>query len=215
MTRDIEVQNPSATVFDDKEAVKQPKRCGRHGKEVERNSDLLMVLQKRKPLLTRIAAPAQTTQVSRDRSFGYDEAQFLYFAMDPRRSPRGIFGSNPLNDFPYFLVNLWPPSTTMRTPPPVQTKTGTVPAHYRFWLHDYQDIAPARPETPEHDPEYSIPGMDHWAWPFSFEDGNLLSKREDLKSDIGPIAEANADYGQDGNNAVSHSVIVITADEPF
>ena len=57
--------------------------------------------------------------------------------------------------------------------------------------------------------------MDHWAWPFSFEDGNLLSKREDLKSDIGPIAEENADYGQDGYNAVSHAITVITADEPF
>ena len=88
MTGDIEVRNPSATVFDHEEAVEQSKRYGGDGKEVERNGDFPVILKKRKPLLPRIAATAYSSQVTRHSPFGDDKAQLLIFAVDPRCSPR-------------------------------------------------------------------------------------------------------------------------------
>jgi hypothetical protein len=153
MPRDIEVQNPAAAVFDHKEAVKQPECHSGHGEEVKGDNCFPMIPQKRKPLLTRITASAGSSQVSRHRSFRYDETQFLNLAVDSRRSPLRVLSRNPLNEFPYLAAD--PRATTPRTgtPTPVETKTGTVPADYRLWFHDQEDIAPSRPQTPKRGPE--------------------------------------------------------------
>jgi hypothetical protein len=45
---------------------------------------------------------------------------------------------------------------------------------------------------------------------FSFEDGHLLAKGEDLKRRIGSAAEENAHRGEDGENAMKHQMIVVT-----
>ena len=44
---------------------------------------------------------------------------------------------------------------------------------------------------------------------FSFEDSDLLAKREDLKSRIGPVAEENANGSEEGENAMSHEMTVV------
>jgi hypothetical protein len=52
--------------------------------------------------------------------------------------------------------------------------------------------------------------MDHRPWPFSFEHCDLLAKRENLQSNIGPAAEEDPNHGQDGENAMKHEITVIT-----
>jgi hypothetical protein len=69
MTGDIEVQDPAAAVFDHEETVKQVEGHSGHCEEVERNNHFSMIPKKRKPLLRRIAAATDSSQVSRHCSF--------------------------------------------------------------------------------------------------------------------------------------------------
>jgi len=44
----------------------------------------------------------------------------------------------------------------------------------------------------------------------SLENSDLLAKREDLKSRIGPVAEENANGCEAGENAMSNEMTVVT-----
>ena len=54
MRRDIEVQNPAASVLDDEETVQHTEGRGRHGEEIEGNDRLAVVVKKCQPFLARI-----------------------------------------------------------------------------------------------------------------------------------------------------------------
>ena len=210
MTGDIEVQNPAAAVFDNEEAVKQAEGNRGYREEVKRNSHFTMILQKGEPLLSRVAAPAHSSKVSSHRSFGYDEAQFLNFALNPRSSPNRVLCRHPLNEISQLLIDPRPTTPGTRTPPPVEMKTGTVPANYGFWFDDDEDIAPAGPEAPKSRPEESVEGMQGWPGPFSFEDSDLLAQGEDLQGGVGSAAKKDADHGEEGENAVRHEITLVT-----
>jgi len=53
MGRDIEVQNPAASVLDDEETVQHTERRGRHGEEIEGDDGLTVVVKKCEPFLGR------------------------------------------------------------------------------------------------------------------------------------------------------------------
>jgi hypothetical protein len=61
-------------------------RQRRHGEEIERDDCVAVVLQECQPPLGSVAASVQAPQIPRDRPFRDDEAEFLQFAMDLRRS---------------------------------------------------------------------------------------------------------------------------------
>src|SRR3982074_2755789 len=77
-------------MFDDKEAVQQPERQRRQGKEIEGHDGLLVVLQKRQPLLTRVASALNSTQIPGDSPLRDSEAELQHLAMDPGRSPARV-----------------------------------------------------------------------------------------------------------------------------
>jgi hypothetical protein len=149
-------------------------------------------------------------QVARHRSFGYEEAWFLNFAVDSRRAPRRVLGRRPFDQILHFRIDSRSTPTRSGAPAPVETKPGAVPADYRFWFHDDANIAPAVPEMPKRRPEESVQGMERWTRPFPFENRGLLAKREDLKSHVGPAAEEDTNHGEDGENAMSHEITLIT-----
>ena len=134
----------------------------------------------------------------------------LNFAVDPRRSPRRVLDRHAFDEIPHFLVDPGPPTSGSGTPAPVEAKTGTVPADDRFRFHDEENLAPAGPETPKSRPEQSVQGTELGAPAFSFEDSDLLAKREDLKSRIGPATEEDVNGGEEGENAMSHEMTVVT-----
>jgi len=161
-------------------------------------------------LLRRIAAAAHPSQVSRHGSLGYSEAQLLDFAVDPRRSPRRILGGHALNEIPHFFSDSRPATSRTGAPAPLEAKTGTMPAGYRFRFHDNENLAPVRPETPKPRPEQAVHGMEKWPGAFSLEDSDLLTKGENFKRRIGPAAEEDANGSEDCENAVSHEKTVVT-----
>src|SRR5215471_14576980 len=136
MTGDIEVQDPAAIVFDHEETAKRPGGNGGNGKEIERDDHFPMVPQKSKPALCRAGATAQPLEISCHRSFGYDKAELLNFAVDSRRSPRRVLDRHAFDEIPHFPVDLRPPTPGSGAPAPIETKTGTVPADDRFRFHD-------------------------------------------------------------------------------
>jgi hypothetical protein len=148
MTRDIEVQDPAAAVFDHEETVKHPEGHGGNGEEVKRNGYFTMIPQERKPMFHGIVVAVYPPQISSHRSFGYNEAQFLNFTVNTWRSPRWVLGRNAFDEISQFLADPWPTAATTGTPAPEETKASTVPANYRFRFHDDENIAPAGPETP-------------------------------------------------------------------
>ena len=52
--------------------------------------------------------------------------------------------------------------------------------------------------------------MDRRPGPLSLEDGNLLTKRENLKGNIGSAAKEDANHGEDGEYATRHEISVTT-----
>jgi hypothetical protein len=50
---------------------------------------------------------------------------------------------------------------------------------------------------PQGEPEAAIPTVQGRSWPFPFEDGELLPKREDLERGIYVRAEEDAECGQE------------------
>jgi hypothetical protein len=74
-------------VFDHEETIKQPEDDGGNGKEIKRDDHFPMVAQKRKPAFRRVSTTVHPSQVLRHRSFGYDKAELLNFAVDSRRPP--------------------------------------------------------------------------------------------------------------------------------
>jgi hypothetical protein len=152
---------------------------------------------------------AHPSEISCHRSFGYDKAELPNFAVDSRRSPRRVLDRHAFNEIPQFPVDLRPAAPGSGAPAPIETKTGTVPADDRFRFHDDENLAPAGPQTPKGRPEQSVEGAERRPRALSFEDSDLLAKREDLKSRIGPVAEENANGGEEGENAMSHEMTVV------
>ena len=52
--------------------------------------------------------------------------------------------------------------------------------------------------------------MDRRPWLLPLENGNLLTKRENLKGNIGSATKENADHGDDDEYATSHETSVTT-----
>jgi hypothetical protein len=160
MTRDIEVQDPAAAVFDHEETVKHPEGHGGNGEEVKRNGYFTMIPQERKPMFHGIVVAVYPPQISSHRSFGYNEAQFLNFTVNTWRSPRWVLGRHAFDEISQLLADPWPTASITGMPAPEETKARTVPANYPFRFHDDQYIAPAGPHTPEHCPEEPIQGRE-------------------------------------------------------
>jgi hypothetical protein len=80
----IEMQDTTAAVLDDEEAVQQLKRDRRNRKKVEGYDCLAVIVEKRKPTLCRIASAAHSPQVLTYSPFGTMNPSFSNGAFDYR-----------------------------------------------------------------------------------------------------------------------------------
>src|SRR6516164_10017940 len=92
MSRHREMENPAAVVRQDQEYVQHLEANGRHREEVDRDHALQLILQERSPRLRRwlrsahhVLAHAGCTDV---------DAEFEQFAVDARRSPKGVVAAH-------------------------------------------------------------------------------------------------------------------------
>ena len=84
-----------------------------------------------------------------------------------------------------------------------------MPADDGLGFHDEQDIAPAWPETAERSPEESIQRVQSRPRPLAFENGDLLSEREDFQGRIAPTAKEDSDGGNEGQDEFQHELTLV------
>jgi hypothetical protein len=106
--------------------------------------------------------------------------------MNPRRTPGWIFSRHPEDQIPKLLPQR--PSSKCfqmpRTPAPIKSKTGAMPADHGFRLDDHQCFLPLRPRQPDHRPEQAIKVTESWLWVFSFESYKLLAESKIFQQNI-------------------------------
>ena len=74
MPRNVEVQDPAGLGLDDEETVPHAKSRTRHGKEIEGDDGLAVVVKKREPFLGWITPAMEAPEIARDGPLGEHEA---------------------------------------------------------------------------------------------------------------------------------------------
>ena len=210
VTRDVEVQDLPASMLDDEETVQQPKGHCRHREEVQSHDDFAVILEKRQPVLRRITAAANASQISGEGPFRDDEAKFEKLTVDLRCAPTGIFFRQASDQGADLLGDLRPAAAQVGPPTPVQPKTGAVPTDDSLRLHDDQDLGPAGPDAAESGPEEPVQGVQRWPRPLALEHGELLSEGEDLEGGLASTADEDAHSSQDRKGELEHEATLIT-----
>jgi hypothetical protein len=117
--------------------------------------------------------------------------------MDLGGSPIRVFFGHATDQGTNLFGDLGPAAVWTGSPAPVEPETGAVPADDGLGFYDEQAIPPAWPETAERSPEESIQRVQYRPWPFTFENGDLLSQCEDFQGRFAPTAEEGSDGGND------------------
>src|SRR5262249_54732472 len=115
---DVEVQDLSTPMLDDEETVQHLERDRRDGEEVECEDCLAMILEKRQPALGWITSAANSPQITGYRPFRGDEAEFLKFSVDLRRSPIRVLLSETLDQGANLGRDFGPTTAGSRAPAP-------------------------------------------------------------------------------------------------
>ena len=82
--------------------------------------------------------------------------------------------------------------------------SGPVPGDHRVGLNDEDHVLPAGPQAAERGPEEPVKEIDWRARPFPFQNCNLLSKGQNLKSGSSAGSENDADGGEERGEKVEH-----------
>lgn len=204
MTSDVEVQDLASPVLDREQTIQQFERDGWYGEKVERDDCLAMVLKEGQPTLPAISAAVHTTEIASYSSFGDLKAEFQKLTVDLGRSPTGIVLRQAADQVAEFLGHLWSARARARSPPPVPAKASPVPRDHCVGLDNEEHVLPAGPEAAQRDPEQPVERIQNRSWPFPFEDGDLLSKRQYLKRSGSATAKKHADGSEECEEKIEH-----------
>jgi hypothetical protein len=144
MPRDVAVQNTSAIMADDEEAVEHGEGDRGNREEVHRGDGFPMVTQKSEPTLGRVWISGGSFHPAGNRSFGNVETEHEKFSVDAGSSPAGILGHHLEDEIPNLFRCL---SSTdgfpgLRNHPPVPTEPGAVPTDHGFGCDDEECLFP-------------------------------------------------------------------------
>ena len=92
MPCDIEVQDASAVVANNEEAVEKTEGDRRNGEEVHGRDGFAMIAEKSQPPPTRFWISGRSLHPAGDASLRYIEAEHQKFAMDAGSTPGGVLG---------------------------------------------------------------------------------------------------------------------------
>ena len=198
MFGDVEVQNASATVANDEEAVEQAEGDGRDGEEIHRRDGFPMVTKKGEPALARSRIPRRSFYPARNGSFGDVQTEHEKFAVDPRSSPRGVLGQHLEDQIANFL-GYWSSSDglpDLGDHPPVPTESGAVPTNHGFRRDDEECLFPAGPEPTSQQPEEPVEQIKPWTRMTPFQHGKLLAQCQIIEQEALTRAKEAKDGSQ-------------------
>lgn len=111
MLRRVEVKYASPVMSDDEKAIKDTKGDRRHGEAIHSRDDFTVVLQERVPSLCWLRISWCSSHPAQHRALRDIKTKHLELAMNPRRSPRFVFGYHAEDEFPQFPVHAFSSST--------------------------------------------------------------------------------------------------------
>ena len=193
---DVEVDYHAAMMAEYDEAKQDAKRRCWHREEVNSDDVGQMIVQECPPGLRRRLAMADPVLVH--SSLGRLVAKELEFRADSWSSPERVLFRHSADQLANFDVDLWPSRSASRLPSPVELEALLVPPDDRFWLHDYEDGAPIRPEAGDPGPEDPVPVPQPGSLRALLQYGELLPEDEVFGGQIGLVAKKrskkNADH---------------------
>ena len=148
------------------------------------------------PALSSVATAPNSSQVSGYASFRDDEAELQKLAVDFGGAPAYILFRQASDEATNLLGDLRPAAPRAGPPAPVEAKPGSAPARDGCGLHDNEDVGPAGPKLSQSGPEEPVQPIQAGPRPFTFEHGDLLSEGEDFEGGVAPMAEEDAESGQ-------------------
>ena len=182
--RDIEMEDPASTMFDDEKTIQDSEGEGRHGEEVHGRDDLAVIAKESRPELASVVGRRQAPEIAGDGAFGDVEAEFQKLTVNSGSAPGGILVRHPPDESSNLGIDLWPAQALwMRSKAPEQPKASPMPGDNGFWFNDDQDVAPCRPKTAEQNPKYPILDSQPRARMFSLEYAQLLTEGKDLEAE--------------------------------
>ena len=203
---------PAAFVPDHEETIQEAEAQRWHGKEIKGGDRLPMIGKERKPAFG--GSPRRGRRRRRYRATVRSE-----IAKPSFRSSPWIFGA-PQSAFSIAMrrTRVRISSLTFGRPPrgrdrqrqymrkPARCHPTTVSGFTMTRTSDHRGQMRRKSG-----PEEPVETVEGWSRPFSFEDGNLLAKREYLKSGTGARANEDADCGHKCRNQVQHESTVLTS----
>jgi hypothetical protein len=191
MLRDVDVQDPSPIVADDEEAAEHAERDRWNREEIHCGDSFPMVSKEGEPALGRLGIPRRPFHPTEDGSLGEIKTEHEELAMDARGAPRWVLNDHAEDQLPNLLRR--PSSSNLRPDsgdqPPVQTKTGSVPADHGFGRDDDEGLLPSRPDLPSNYPEELIEEAETRARMSTLQHDELLTQREILEKETSPRAK--------------------------
>jgi hypothetical protein len=155
-------------------------------------------------------ATLYASQIPRHTPLRDDQTELLKFTVDLRGSPTLVLLRQSSDQNANLLGDLRSSAAWPGSPAPIETEAGAVPADHGFGFHQDQDIRPAGPKLAECRPEQSVPGVQSWPRPFSFQHGDLLSEGEDFEGGITSTAKEASDRHKKREDDLEHETILST-----
>ena len=92
MFRDIEMEDPAPTMFDDEETVQDSEGEGGHGEEVHGRDDLAVIAKESRPELASVVGRGQVPEIAGDGAFREVEAEFQKLTVNSGSAPAAVSG---------------------------------------------------------------------------------------------------------------------------
>jgi hypothetical protein len=126
--RDVEMEAPASTVFDDEETLQDSEGESRPGEEVHGRDDVAMIAKESRPMLAGAVGRRKAPQIPRDAAFRDVEAEFQKRTMNSRSAPRGILIQHLPDERSNLAIDLWPGKALWpRSKAPEKTKASAMP----------------------------------------------------------------------------------------
>ena len=144
MPRDVEVDDATAIMADDEEAVEYSESDSWDREEIHRRNRFSVISQEGEPALGALRISRRSLHPSRDRSFGNVEPEHQELSVDARCTPSRIL-SDHTEDQISNLSRDSPPSDCLAYPgdrSPIERKSSTMPPNHCFRTDDDEDLFP-------------------------------------------------------------------------
>ena len=126
--------------------------------------------------------------------------------MDTRGAPGWVSGDHPEDQISRFLRQSSPPCwlSDPGDEAPIETEACPMPANHRLQCDDDPSFFPGGPEPMGHDPEQFVEQIQPWPRTSTFQNGELLPKREILQHQLSAAMKEANEYSEAKQEQVVH-----------